>query len=114
MARYLISFADGTMNLSPDELAQAAIDSHAVVDEAKQAGVWVFGGGIDSGEVSGVTVSTDGRAVPITEPARRPPVGGFSIVDVASYEEACGWAAKIAAGCRCEQEVWELMPDDAM
>jgi hypothetical protein len=21
------------------------------------------------------------------------------------------WAAKIAAACRCPQEVWELMPD---
>lgn len=114
MPRYLISFADGTMNLSPDELAQAAVDSHAVVDEAKKAGAWIFGGGIDSGVVSGVKVTTDGQSVALTDPGRRPPVGGFCVVEAASYEEACAWAAKIAAGCRCDQEVWELMPDDAM
>ncbi len=76
MPRYLISFADGTMNLSPDELAQAAVDSHAVVDEAKKAGAWIFGGGIDSGVVSGVKVTTDGQSVALTDPGRRPPVGG--------------------------------------
>jgi hypothetical protein len=44
-------------------------------------------------------------------------VGGFSVVEVASREEALAWAAKIAVACRCGQEVRELMPDpeqDAM
>lgn len=114
MPRYLISFPDGSMNLSPDELAQAAVDSHAVVDEAKKAGAWIFGGGIDSGVVSGATVTAGGRTVPLTDPGRRPPIGGFCVIEAGSYEEACTWAAKIAAACRCDQEVWELMADDAM
>jgi hypothetical protein len=38
-------------------------------------------------------------------------VGGFSVVDVPAREEALAWAAKIAAACRCAQEVRELMPD---
>jgi hypothetical protein len=44
-------------------------------------------------------------------------IGGFSLVDVPSREEALAWAAKIAVACRCAQEVRELMPDpeqDAM
>ena len=66
----------------------------------------VFGGGIDTGVVSGVKVTTDSQSVALSDIGRRPPVGGFS--------EAFAWAAKIAAGCRCDQEGWELMPTDAM
>jgi hypothetical protein len=33
------------------------------------------------------------------------------ILDVRSREEALKWAAKIAAACRCVQEVFELLPD---
>lgn len=43
-------------------------------------------------------------------PETKAVVGGFSVVDVPSREEALAWAAKIAA-CRCAQEVRELMPD---
>ena len=39
------------------------------------------------------------------------PVGGFSIIDVPSRDDALAWAAKIADGCRCTQEVRELIPD---
>jgi hypothetical protein len=43
MARYLISFDDGAMDFIPEEEMPAVADAaHAVVDEAKDAGVWVF------------------------------------------------------------------------
>ncbi|MGH1564693.1 YciI family protein [Mumia sp. DW29H23] len=113
MPRYLISFPDGAMKLSEEELARAGVESHAVVEEAKRAGVWIFGGGIDSGQVTAGVAATDGTIV-LSDPDRTAPVGGFSVVDVASREEACAWAAKIAAACRCEQVVWELLPDDAV
>ncbi|MDT4930112.1 MAG: hypothetical protein QOF92_2979, partial [Pseudonocardiales bacterium] len=32
-------------------------------------------------------------------------IGGITIVDVPSREDALKWAAKIAAACRCTQEV---------
>lgn len=35
------------MVVSDDEWEAAARDAHAVIDEAKAAGVYVFGGGID-------------------------------------------------------------------
>ena len=38
-------------------------------------------------------------------------LGGFCVVDVPTREEALKWAAKMAAACRCSQEVWELMDD---
>jgi hypothetical protein len=44
MTRYLISFDDGAMTFPEEELPDVAEAAHAVVEEAKDAGVWVFGG----------------------------------------------------------------------
>jgi hypothetical protein len=35
-------------------------------------------------------------------------VGGITVLDVPSREEALDWAAKTAGACHCEIEVWEL------
>ena len=43
--RYLISFDDGAMTFPEDELPDVANAAHEVVQVAKDAGVWVFGGG---------------------------------------------------------------------
>jgi hypothetical protein len=59
MTRYLISFDDGAMTFPEEDLPDVAEAAHAVVQEAKDAGVWVFGGGLHSHEEVSV-VSTDG------------------------------------------------------
>lgn len=46
MAQYLISFNDGAMNFPEDEQPAVADAAHAVVREAKDAGVFVFTGGL--------------------------------------------------------------------
>ena len=116
MPQYLISFNDGAMDHIPDEdwpaVGKAA---HAVVQEAVDAGVWVCGGGLERQRAS--VVATDGMVTDGPCPETKEVVGGFVVVDVASREEALAWAAKIAVGCRCAQEVREIMPDpelDAM
>jgi hypothetical protein len=73
------------------------------------AGVWVFGIGVERQRAS--IVATDGMVTDGPFPETKEVIGGFSIVDVASREEALAWAAKFAAGCRCSQEVREIMPD---
>ena len=35
-------------------------------------------------------------------------IGGFSIIEVSSREEALAWAARFAMACRCAQEVREI------
>ncbi len=106
MACYLISFEDGAMTFPEEDLPAVGAASHAVVRQAQEAGVWVFGGGIGSHDVS--VVDTDGS---VTTPRIIEHIGGFSIIDVASHEEALSWAAKIAAACRCAQEVRKIMDD---
>lgn len=110
MKRFLISFDDGAMDsLSAEELEAASVDSHQVVREAKEAGVWIFGGGLQHQQAS--IVDTDGTVTDGPDPETKVAIGGFAVIEVASREEALTWAAKIAAGCRCAQEVREIMYD---
>jgi hypothetical protein len=111
MTRYLISFDDGAMTFPEEELPAVAEAAHAVVREAKDAGVWVFGGGLHAHEEVSV-VGTDGT---VTDgPESKAYLGGFSVVDVSSREDALAWAAKIAVACRCAQEVREFLPDPTL
>jgi hypothetical protein len=116
MTRYLISFDDGAMDHIPDEdVPDVGKAAHAVIQEAVNAGVYVFGGGLQRQRAS--VVATDGMVTDGPYPETKEVVGGFVVVDVATREEALAWAAKIAAACRCAQEVREIMADpelDAM
>lgn len=109
MTRYLISFDDGAMTFPDEDLPDVDKAAHEVVQEAKDAGVWVTGGGVGSQRAS--VVATDGTFADGPYPDTKAVLGGFAIVDVSAREEALEWAAKIAAACRCAQEVRELLPD---
>jgi hypothetical protein len=59
MTRYLISFDAHAMDHIPDEDMPAVVKAaHEVVEEAMNAGVWVFGGGLENQKAS--IVATDG------------------------------------------------------
>ena len=106
MPRYLISFDAHAMDHIPAEVMPVVPNaSLAVVQEAINAGVWVFGGGLENQKAS--VVATDGT---VTDGSYPEAIGGLCVVDVPSREEALEWAAKTAVACRCAQEVREFMP----
>jgi hypothetical protein len=109
MTKYLISFDDGAMTFPEEDLPDVAKAVRAVRREAKDAGVWVFSAGLLH-QVPSV-VATDGTVTDGPYPETKEHLGGFAVVDVSSRQEALTWAAKIAAACRCTQEVFELLPD---
>jgi len=113
MTRYLISFDASAMDHIPEEdMRDVGKAAHRVVQEAIDAGVWVFGGGLENEKAS--IVATDAT---VTDGSYPEAIGGLTIVDVRSRREALDWAAKIAVACRCAQEVREVGPDpelDAM
>jgi hypothetical protein len=109
MQRYLISFDDGTMIIPDEDLGTVGEDAHKVVRQAKAAGVWIFGGGLHTQRAS--IVATDGTITDGPYPETKAVLGGFSIIEVPSREDALEWAAKFAAACRCAQEVREIMYD---
>jgi hypothetical protein len=114
MPRYLISFDDGAMDHIPDEEGPAVSDAaHAVIREAQSAGVWVFAGGVYAhDEVSPSVVAPDGTVTEGME--NKAYIAGVTIIEVPSREEALQWATKIAAACRCAQEVREFGADPAV
>lgn len=110
MPRYLISFDDGSMDHIPEaDLPAVGEAARAVVREAKAAGVWIFGGGLLRQQAS--IVATDGAVTGGPVPETKAVVGGFSIIEVPTREEALAWAARFAAACRCAQELREIMFD---
>ena len=109
MTRYLISFDQGWMTFPEEDLPDVAAAALAVVKEAQEAGVWVYGAGLESQRAS--IVATDGMVTDGPFPETKEVIGGFAIVDVPSREEALEWAAKIAVACRCAQEVREILPE---
>jgi hypothetical protein len=111
MTRYLISFPGNAMGQIPaEEFPEVGEAAHAVVREAREAGVYIFAGGIDE-EVPPVMVTGDGTVTADTYPETEDLSGGFMVIDVSSRDEALEWAGKIAAACRCAQEVRQFMLD---
>ena len=104
MAKYLISFPSAAMIVPEGELEAVGRAAHAVIDEAKAAGVYVFAGGIDE-HVPPVLVSSDGSVAEGGYSWAPPLNGGFTVLELPSREEAVAWAAQIAKACRCEQEL---------
>lgn len=104
MSKYLISFPSAAMVVPDGDWDAVVRDSHAVIEEAKAAGVYVFAGGIDE-QVPPVLVAADGTAAEGGYPWAPPLNGGFAVLELPSREEAVRWAARIAKACRCSQEL---------
>jgi len=111
MTKYLISFPSKAMVLSDEEFEQAGIDSRAVIEEAKAAGVYVFGGGIDEA-VDPVLVTADGTVESTIYPGSHLD-GGFTVLELPTRDDAVLWSQKIAVACHCAQELREFMYDPA-
>ncbi|WP_102193753.1 YciI family protein [Microbacterium aurantiacum] len=103
MTKYLISFPSEAMVLTAEEFPIVVAESHAVIEEAKAAGVYVFGGGIDE-QVDPVLVSADGSVSTMIYRGSELN-GGFTVLELPTREDAIEWARKIAAACRCPQEL---------
>ena len=110
MTHYLISFNDGAMDHIPDgDWEDVGKASHAAVREAFEAGVWVYGGGLERQRAS--IVAPDGLVTDGTYPETKEVIGGFAVVDVATREEALEWAAKIPGARHGFQRRYRVLAD---
>lgn len=114
MANYLIYFNQQWVGDHSEEwFASRGPLASAVVNEMKEAGVYVFAGGLEEDDVpifsadstSGTLMITDGPYVETKEW-----LGGFALVDVPDDEAAKVWAGKIAEACGWPQEVRRFKP----
>lgn len=110
MTKYLVSFPGPAMDVPIKDMAAVGEAARAVIREAKNAGVYVFGGGINE-DIAPLMVAADGSATNETYPQTREFDGGFCVLELPSREAAVKWAAKIAQACRCSQELREFQYD---
>lgn len=71
------------------------------------------GGGLDEG-VPPVRVAGDGSITDGTYSETQRLNGGFCVLKLATREEAEAWAAKLAAACRCPQELRQFVPTSSV
>lgn len=105
--KYLISFPASAMHVAEEDLAAVGEAARNVIRAAKEAGVYVFGGGINAA-VAPQMVGADGTVTNETYPQTKDFDGGFCVLELPSREDAVQWAARIAAACRCSQELREF------
>lgn len=110
MSRYLISFPTEAMTAAAEELPTIAYDAHRVIAAARAAGVLVASGGIDE-SFRPFRVDESGHILDDLYADRPVPHGGYTILSVPNADVARVWAARIAAACRCPQEVRRFQVD---
>jgi hypothetical protein len=112
MAQYLIFFNQQWVGDHPREWFLSRVEpSKAVIEEMKEAGVYVYAGGLveeleeafSADATSGEVVITDG---PYAETKEW--LGGLTVIEVPDKEAARYWAGRVAVGCGWPQEVREL------
>ena len=114
MTEYLIYFNQQWVGDHPEEWFRARGPlAKAVIDEMKEAGAYVFAGGLEeepekafsADATSGTLTFTDGPYVETKEF-----LGGLTVVDVPDDDAARMWAGKIAEACGWPQEVRRFKP----
>ena len=110
MTKFLISFPAEAMDVPVEDMPAVSAASREVIRQAKAAGVYVFAGGINSGAAP-VMVAADASCTAGTYPQTKEFDGGFCVLELPTRAAAVEWAARLAAACRCSQELREFYYD---
>jgi len=109
MTQYIIYFNQQWVGDHSEEwFVERAPLAKALVAEMKEAGVYVFAGGLDEDIDKAFSADATNGTLEVTDgPFGRAEefLGGLSIVDVADDDAAKLWAGRIAEACGWPQEV---------
>jgi hypothetical protein len=108
MTEYLIVFNNEWVGEhTVEELRAKSKVLRPLMAEMKEAGIFIFTGGLDTNAPvfsvdasSGTPEFTDGPFIESKEH-----LGGFAVIDVADEQQARYWAGRIATACGWPQEV---------
>jgi hypothetical protein len=108
MTQYLLSVHNaGDPYISDEQRERAFADTGRVNEEMRQAGVWVFAGGLMPAETASVVRVRDGALERTDGPylESKEHIGGFWILELADEAEAFAWAEKATVACLGAVEV---------
>ena len=108
MAQYLLSVMEPTGGTIEPELLQQIIEDVEAVDRSmREAGVWVFAGGLHQPDTATVLRAQDGKVVVTDGPFAegKEHLGGFTIVDVDDLDAALEWGSRLATATTLPIEV---------
>ncbi|QDP94837.1 hypothetical protein FOE78_01905 [Microlunatus elymi] len=112
MTRYLISIFQPSAATQPsaEELTKIMADVDAVNTEIKNAGAWVFAGGLDDPSTATVVTTSNGEPVLIDGPyvELKEYLGGFTLIDVDDLDAALHWARRLHGAIGLPMEVRPL------
>lgn len=109
MKQYLLSvhYVDGEPSRSADDTQNAYRDVAELNEQMVSQGVWVFGGGLHTPDVSTV-VRCQGAQVLVTDgpfAEGREHIGGFWVIKAPDLDAALEWAKKATVACGQPVEV---------
>ena len=109
MPQYLLTVVEPTGGEipSPEAMARIMEDVGAVDREMREAGVWVFAGGLYPPDTATTLRPKDGEVLVTDGPFAegREHVGGFSIVTAPDLDAALEWGRKLARATTLPIEV---------
>ena len=111
MPQYLLSVChDGTENfdaMTPEEMQPMFDAVDKFNDEVREAGKWVFAGGLAPIESSTTVDNTKGQRLVTDGPfsESKEYLGGFWIIESADLDEALEWAQRGSQACGARVEV---------
>jgi hypothetical protein len=110
MSQYLLSVvtpAEGAQPPSPDELTAIMARVGAVQDRVREAGAWVFAGGLAAPSTATVLRPQGEEVLVVDGPFAegKEYLGGLSVIEVADLDEALRWGREYVAAIGLPIEV---------
>ena len=109
MKQYMLSvhYVDGQPAPSQEVMEQMYQDVEAVNVQLREAGAWVFAGGLEPASIATVVRMRDGQVLTTDGPfaETKEQLGGFWVIQAADLDAALAWSAKAAEACRGPVEV---------
>ena len=112
MKQYLLSVYQPDGDPPPPEVLEPIVrDIKAVEAELRDAGAWVFAGGLYPPDTATVLRARDGDVLVTDGPFAegKEHIGGFLIIRAPDLDAALGWARKAAVACTLPVEVRPMM-----
>jgi hypothetical protein len=108
MSQYLLAMYQPSEVPPPPEVLDPIMrDLAAINEDLREAGAWVFSGGLHAQSTATVVRAQDGEILTTDGPfaESKEHLGGFTIIDVPDLDAALQWAGRIARASTLPIEV---------